>query len=670
MSDIPKMIPRGQKLIDWCNNNGERGKRLLKEWTGIDANNNPIDIKNVTYGMTTQVYWKCSNDGCDKVWIKSIHYRTSGGLNCPACAGQTVSSINSLKSWCENNGDWGKQLLSEWNYKLNNELGYTPENVAKSSNKNVYWTCEKEHTWIATVGNRSGGKTSCPTCVAASTSYPEQFIYWSLKQLYPRTENRCRVLKSPKNPAGIEFDIGVPDIPLCIEYSPLYWHKGREEKDQYKKKICSKHKVRFIQIIEGLPKDYEEIFTENYIQFDMNVNNRDNDLIRIVGFILNSLGHSIAELDIELVKKNAWEYSHGKLDYEKSIAYTHPELAKEFHSTLNGDKTPENVSYGSRIKIYWQCTKCNYGSNGEWESVPLGRTIEGRETGCPCCGYNWHDGEYHQLINQTVIKGHNDLLTLYPELAKEWHPTLNDTTPDNTKVGSNIDRYWQCTKCGYGADGEWYVRPASRCNNYQKSGCPMCRYNWFDGKIHNSTRANAKIGVNDLATVYPELAKEIHPTLNEKSANEITASSHNKVYWKCIKCDYGSDGEWFAAPNRRMQKDYETGCPNCKYFWLIKDYKKNKKSIPTEGVDDLNTLYPGLAKEWHPTLNKVSAKQVKKYSRSRWYWQCNYCNYGANGEWCTRIYYRLHRNSGCPQCGYNWYKDQEGLPQKMRGIYR
>lgn len=744
MDKLPKMTPRGQKLIDWCNQNGEWGQQLLSEWTGLDADNNIININNytygsaepvrwrcikghewvtaiayrttkhsrcpkcsrinesntllnwcrqnsargerlikewvgldefgnnitmedITYGATRKVYWKCSNDNCDYVWLQSPHGRAPGGYNCAACAGNAVSSINSLESWCKQNGEWGQQLLTEWNHELNNSIGLTPSNVAKSTDKKAYWTCNKEHTWIATISNRTGGKTGCPTCVAASTSYPEQFIYWALKQIYPRTESRCKVLKSPENPYGIEFDIGVPDIPLCIEYSPTYWHTNRHEADLQKIEVCKKYNVRLIQIMEDSYNQLTEVYDDDLIIVNMQADYRENILINIVDFILKSLGHSISEIDLETVKKNAWEYSHGKLNIEKAIITTHPELAKEFHPTLNGDRTPETISHGSRVEIYWQCIKCGYGSNGEWKSVPLHRST--RATSCPCCNYNFHDMDYRQSGGYGAITGINDIQTLHPRLALEWHPTLNDTTPDKVKPGSYIHRYWQCTKCDYGIIGEWYVRPSSRCNANQKSGCPNCKYNWFDDTVHRNYNAVAKQGENDLVSIYPELAKEWNTELNSRDIREISFRSHDKAYWTCTQCGYGANGEWVATVNRRTAKGYETGCPKCRYFWLTQDYIENMNKIAEAGVNDVATLHPWLTKEWHPTLNKYSTSQMKPYSRTRVYWNCHNCGYGKNGEWHTLIFGRINRKSGCPHCGYNEYKAQEGLPQKFRLAY-
>ena len=42
---------------------------------------------------------------------------------------------------------------------------------------------------------------------------------------------------------------------------------------------------------------------------------------------------------------------------ERTLQYKFPEIAKEWHPTLNGDLTPDKVSYGSNKIIWWQCQK-------------------------------------------------------------------------------------------------------------------------------------------------------------------------------------------------------------------------------------------------------------------------------------------------------------------------
>jgi hypothetical protein len=38
----------------------------------------------------------------------------------------------------------------------------------------------------------------------------------------------------------------------------------------------------------------------------------------------------------------------------KSLAGTHPEVAKQWHSTLNGDLTPNGVTKGRDKKVWWK----------------------------------------------------------------------------------------------------------------------------------------------------------------------------------------------------------------------------------------------------------------------------------------------------------------------------
>lgn len=57
----------------------------------------------------------------------------------------------------------------------------------------------------------------------------------------------------------------------------------------------------------------------DYICFKMNYSQQDEILEVIVDHILNSLGHSISEIDIERVKQEAYESSKG---IEKEIQDT------------------------------------------------------------------------------------------------------------------------------------------------------------------------------------------------------------------------------------------------------------------------------------------------------------------------------------------------------------
>ena len=383
-------------LLIWCRNNGYHGQQLIKEWTGQSEEGQKYEMYNISFGSNTRMLWRCSKG---HEWVTAVTHRTGRKTGCPYCAGIYVSEENNLYAWCKHNKEYGDTLVNEWVGKDDNEIEIDIKSIAYGTKKKVQWKCAKGHIFIASPLARTGrNHTGCPICSARSTSYPEQFLYWSLKQIYDDTESRCRVLKTEENPQGIEFDIAIPiEIDgynaVCIEYSPTHWHSDKSDRDQLKADICKQYNIRFIYIKEDSYNEYEEIWDTDYICFHMENTKRDEYCKKIVDHILKTLGHSISELNIELVKKNAIEYSRGKIEYEKSMKYTYPELAKEWHETLN-NSTPDQYSATSSFMAYWKCTKCNYGNCGEWQITIANRTVH--KSGCPQCGYNWYKAQTGQ----------------------------------------------------------------------------------------------------------------------------------------------------------------------------------------------------------------------------------------------------------------------------------
>ena len=80
-------------------------------------------------------------------------------------------------------------------------------------------------------------------------------------------------------------------------------------------------------------------------------------------------------------------------------------------------------------------------------------------SGCPLCA------------GQKVLKYFNDLNTLNPELAKQWHPIKNgNLKPENVTVSSN-KKVWWLGICKH----EWEAIVNDRTGKH-KSGCPECGY--------------------------------------------------------------------------------------------------------------------------------------------------------------------------------------------------
>lgn len=271
------------------------------------------------------------------------------------------------------------------------------------------------------------------------------------------------------------------------------------------------------------------------------------------------------------------------------LATTHPELSDEWHPTKNGGLNPEAIGRGARRKAWWICT------NGhEWEAIIANRVWG---NGCPYCTHQW------------VLKGENDLLTLEPELARQWHPTMNgDVTPDQV-FSTTGKKYWWICDTGH----EWDAKVSNR-----KSfglGCPIC------------SNQRLMVGFNDLGTTHPTLAAEWHPTRNSAVVpSQIFANTKVKPWW-LGKCGH----EWQADVGSRARGN---GCPFC----------SNKKVL--QGFNDLATTHPQLAAEWHPTKNGSLAPESVTAGTNKKIWWFGNCGHA----WESIGHSRAVRESGCPIC--------------------
>ncbi len=202
-----------------------------------------------------------------------------------------------------------------------------------------------------------------------------------------------------------------------------------------------------------------------------------------------------------------------------SLAEKHPELISEWDES-NGELTPWKVAYGSSKRVMWK-GKCGH----RWEA-PVRYRSNGK--GCPVC---------HGVLVQPGI---NDFESLYPEIAKEWSEKNYPHKPSEFTWGSAHMAWWKCRICGY----EWKTMIWRRSKG---KGCLLCKNNI------------ARKGVNDLATVYPDIASEwdYGSNVNFKPDN-IIISSIQIFYWKCSRGHV-----WRATIPERIK---DRRCPFCIHY--------------------------------------------------------------------------------------------------------
>ena len=222
------------------------------------------------------------------------------------------------------------------------------------------------------------------------------------------------------------------------------------------------------------------------------------------------------------------------------------------------------------------------------------------------------------MAKSKLIRGVNDIATLNPEVARQWHPTKNgDLKPFEVYKGSCKKVWWKCPE---EHDHEWEAPPANRTRAINPSGCPFCAH------------FRASEGYN-LKTEFPEISAEWHKTKNKGvKPEEVVPGTYKKYWWICKQ---NPKHEYFADPAHRTRKPNPTSCPICSGRELHPD-------------NQLSIQYPEISKQWHTTKNgNLKPSQVTTGSGKKVWWKCSE---GEDHEWKVAINNRTGRNDGCPFC--------------------
>lgn len=510
-----------------------------------------------------KVWWRCKEG---HGWQTTVSHRSKGN-GCPYCGGKKVlKGFNDLQTV-------NPTLAKEWNYVKNGEL--TPSAVMPNSGKKVWWKCSKGHEWQQKVYHRNNG-VNCPICYSErNTSFPEFALLYYLNKV------GAEVIHSYKE-LGYELDIYIPSKKIAVEYDGFFWHKNKRKQDLEKNQLCKREGIKIYRIREGLPS-----LNDTSVDYVIQKNKRI-ELERVIAEIVKDICGSGVDVDLkkdslaidnlrDFIEKDSsilslkpqiadeWNYERngdlkpaffapnsGKLVWwkchkghewqsriqsrnrgigcpycsgrnavkgENDLKTVNPSLAKEWNYERNNGLTPSDVLPNSEIKAWWIC------ENGhEWQAM-IGNRTKGR--GCPYCS------------GKKVLKGFNDLQTVIPDLASEWHATKNgNLKPCDVTKGSNKKVWWMCSK-GH----EWQ---ACICHRSKGAGCPYC-----------SSRMVLK-DFNDLQSVNPDLASEWNYEKNNGlTPDEVTPNSNKSIWWKCRDCGY----EWKTSVSNRNNQN--TGCPKC-----------------------------------------------------------------------------------------------------------
>jgi len=118
-----------------------------------------------------------------------------------------------------------------------------------------------------------------------------------------------------------------------------------------------------------------------------------------------------------------------------NISITHPEIAKQWHPTKNGDLRVENFTYGSGKKVWWKCDRedCH-----EWECIVQNRT---KGNGCPFCA------------NQKICKQEEcnscKIKTFASSNKSQYWSDKNPVKSYEVFISAKLKYLFNCDKCNH-----------------------------------------------------------------------------------------------------------------------------------------------------------------------------------------------------------------------------
>jgi hypothetical protein len=503
---------------------------------------------NVGIGSHEVAWWRCRYDE-SHVFQQSVAHRVR--RNCPFCNISTKSLLALFP-------DVAKQLHSTRNGDLN------PKYVSPTTATLAWWQCAKnsEHVWEETVIARTGKKSPCPFCKGAKVSEDN-----SLARLQPELASEWHRVKNAEL---------TPET-VTTRYNKKVWW------------ICKlKHEWQArvsVRIVEGSGCPF---CANKYLLKE------------------NSLAVRFPEIAAQWhPTKNPKMLSSLQGSF---VVKANRHLSPEDRPLKNRRLTPEDVSYGSHQKCWWQCP---IDKKHVWEAAVKERT---RGNGCPYCS------------NKRITEN-NNLAARYAAVAKQWHPTRNKPLlPSDITPGSEKLIWWRCHRS---AKHVWQaVTPAIvRSWGEGNSGCPFC----VGKKVTDESSFLAK---------HADAAKLWHPTLNDELTPEMVSPSSTKmIHWQCPQV---ADHVWTARANNiaRTHQRGRSGCPFCA-----------GRKVAHER--SLEAKYPDLAKLWHRGLNKpLQPHQVTFGSNKVVWWRCPT---ERNHIWQRKINdmvdtWKRGLSTGCPEC--------------------
>ena len=349
----------------------------------------------------------------------------------------------------------------------------------------------------------------------------------------------------------------------------------------------------------------------------------------------------------------------GKTDLQSN----YPNLVLKSWDYEKNDVKPDEISCHSSKKIWWKC------SEGHSWLATVHNVVEG--SSCPICNKENVNSFCEQATYYYIKKLYSDAINGDKHLGME----LDIYIPSRNVAIEYDGDVWHCSKKKIKTDEkkndlcllnnikmirirEPKLSTISNCIVIKRTDSTTNKslddailslikllggdFNDVDTKRDSSLilqQIATKKFNNSLASNYPNIASEWHPTKNgQLTPDKVNKGSRFIVWWKCPKGhEYQmkiSDRTRKVYVDKNGKKHNPQGCPIC-----------SSKQVVI-GYNDLKSCFPNIASEWHPTKNgELKPSEVMPGSGKEVWWlgKCGH-------EWKSTPNKRCYDNAQCPVC--------------------
>ena len=385
-----------------------------------------------------------------------------------------------------------KQLMLEWDWYSNNEIGLDPSVLTHGSNKKAWWTCKSGHKWQASICTRTSGH-GCPKCakIYLGNKNATPNVGESLNDLFPEIAKEWNYNKNKELPTQV-----------CAKSNKKVWWTCSVCGHEWESIISDRVSHRGCPICSRTMRTSEpERIVYFYIKkyFDDAIWSYKHEQLRDLEIDIYIPSHNIGiEYDGQALHKN----TNKDLCKDKICDDLNIQLIRIREPNCPDYQTPANL-----IKL----TDLNRATlTNEILNILIRLGIFNPDINIE------HDKE--QIDDLIVYRRiENSLAKRFPEVAMEWNYERNGKlTPENVTGRSSKKVWWKCFAFGH----EWESTVANRTKGNM---CPEC------SKAKLSAKYSKQVRCIELDKVF----------INGYDAAKHVGISQSRINTNCNgKCEY------------------------------------------------------------------------------------------------------------------------------------